>query len=108
MLTQVIPLGQIQRICCLFSWALQKTKQSLHHHDSIRSYLKESDTAQREIFCWHITSQRVLPPFNNFFHSPVLLLNVHNNVFYVSSLAAVLPCLSDMQEVAKLMKNPEK
>lgn len=51
MLTQVIPLGQVQRICSLFCWALQKTKWSLHHHDSNHSYLKESDTAQREIFC---------------------------------------------------------
>lgn len=108
MLTQVIPLGQMQRTCCLFCGALQKTKQPLHDHSSTHSYLKESDTAQREIFGWQITSQRVPRPFNSFLHTPVPLLHAHNDVFYVSSLAAVLPSLSDMQEVAKVTKNPEK
>lgn len=39
----------------------------------------------------------------------VPLLDVHKNTFfYVSSLASVVNCLSDVQEVAKFMKNPEK
>lgn len=65
------------------------------------------------MFCWQITCRRVVSlvsAFENFLRSssPTSGYLLEQTFSCVISLVSVVTCLTDVQEIAKFMKNHEK